>query len=388
MWRANATVVHPRHVDSNSRRTIRLHLIDMPPSSRIPPLLQPYTRLPKDESILLVTSTLGASANWLIIQFLCESLSNSIIKNTQDEEALHEDTENISAILVSWMRDWDFWKSEARKGGGLDLERLKRDKRLAFVDGLSKLFLPEDPDGRQKTTHAPNAIHPRTQQISGAPPGRIPQTMLSVRGPPERNPVKPPTTTLISNASSPTPTSALEASTGHFYVASADLQQLESIVEKATRYIQPSTPQRKTLLILDTPSLLLASNPSIEPSAFSATLLRLHSLTSHVLVHMPADDALISLSAPPQPLEIDAHNFLVNTAHMSSRILSCRVLDTGVAKDVSGVLQVTENTVGLNLGLQRDGAEDEDTKKGREMLYLIKGDGSVKVFERGAGGDT
>lgn len=75
-------------------------------------------------------------------------------------------------------------------------------------------------------------------------------------------------------------------------------------------------------------------------------------------------------------------------AHMSTRILGTRVLDTGVARDVSGVVRVTEQRVGWT-GL---GFEEEDTKlaaddsgKGKEFLYQVKGDGSVKVFERGAG---
>jgi len=106
-----------------------------------------------------------------------------------------------------------------------------------------------------------------------------------------------------------------------------------------------------------------------------------------MLIHVPADDALLSLSSPPQPLEVDAHNFLVKAAHMSSRILSCRVLDTGLAKDVSGVLRVTENKIGLNLALPSDDASNAEEKQARELLYFVKGDGSVRTFERGAGGD-
>lgn len=74
-------------------------------------------------------------------------------------------------------------------------------------------------------------------------------------------------------------------------------------------------------------------------------------------------------------------------AHMSRRIIGVRVLDTGVARDVSGVVRVTAQRVGwAGLGLEDDGDEREDGK-GREFLYQVKGDGGVKVFERGAGGD-
>lgn len=55
-------------------------------------------------------------------------------------------------------------------------------------------------------------------------------------------------------------------------------------------------------------------------------------------------------------------------AHAADVILSLRMLDTGVAKDVSGVVRVTE----------RDRAE-----AGAEYLYHVGADGNVKVFERG-----
>jgi elongator complex protein 6 len=45
------------------------------------------------------------------------------------------------------------------------------------------------------------------------------------------------------------------------------------------------------------------------------------------------------------------------------------MLDTGSARDVSGVMRIT-------------GAEG--TGEGMEYLYYVAGDGGVKVFERGA----
>jgi elongator complex protein 6 len=50
------------------------------------------------------------------------------------------------------------------------------------------------------------------------------------------------------------------------------------------------------------------------------------------------------------------------------------MLETGTAKDVSGVLRVTP---GGDEGI--DGISVED----RELLYFIGGDGGVRVFERG-----
>ena len=55
--------------------------------------------------------------------------------------------------------------------------------------------------------------------------------------------------------------------------------------------------------------------------------------------------------------------------------MSVRGLDTGVAKDVSGVLRISKG-VG-------ESADEEDVEE-TECLYYTGSDGGVKVFERGA----
>lgn len=59
--------------------------------------------------------------------------------------------------------------------------------------------------------------------------------------------------------------------------------------------------------------------------------------------------------------------------------MSLRLLDTGFAADVSGVLRIT-------LGDAEDGGEEGRGLVEKEVLYSVGGDGGVKVFERGAGG--
>ena len=63
----------------------------------------------------------------------------------------------------------------------------------------------------------------------------------------------------------------------------------------------------------------------------------------------------------------------MSLAHQARLILSVRELDTGVARDVSGVLRIG-----------RGGAGGEGTVKEAELLYFVLGDGGVRVFERGA----
>jgi len=72
------------------------------------------------------------------------------------------------------------------------------------------------------------------------------------------------------------------------------------------------------------------------------------------------------------PLEIDHATFVLGLAHQARVVMGLRGLDTGVARDVSGVLRITR------------GGEDTEEVQEKEILYFVEGDGSVKVFERGA----
>ena len=346
----------------------------MAPSSRIPPLLQPYIQLPSDDSLLLLTSTLSASANWLLLRFLCNALSTTIAQEGGEE--------GHNVVVVSWMREYDFWKQEARKGAGLDLERLRKEGRFAFVDGLgagADVAVDAHPNAQPKSHVAiPNGTQaqrgPQTIPARGLP-GRI----VPARGPPapavEAAPAQSPTL--------PTP--------GHYALKTLDVADIKATISSAISALATTSPKRKTLLIFDNPDLLLALNPSITPSSYTSLVLALHTIpaVSHVLTHIQSDNPLLSLSIPPQPLELAHHNLLVKCAHMSRRTIGVRILDTGVARDVSGVIRVTEQkNEWLDLCLNGNENKDGDNSgSGKEFLYQVKGDGSVKVFERGAGGE-
>ena len=56
--------------------------------------------------------------------------------------------------------------------------------------------------------------------------------------------------------------------------------------------------------------------------------------------------------------------------------MSLRLLDTGTARDVSGVIRIAA-------GRQSEKTEGGSYSEGNELLYFVGGDGSVKVFERG-----
>jgi len=92
--------------------------------------------------------------------------------------------------------------------------------------------------------------------------------------------------------------------------------------------------------------------------------------THAAVVTLSADEPL--MSAQPTTLEKEHASFVMSLAHEAQTVVSLRLLDTGTAKDVSGVMRITA-------GGDDSGAPVEE----RELLYHVGGDGGVRVFERG-----
>jgi hypothetical protein len=81
--------------------------------SQIPHLLSPYVALPPKASLTLLTSVLGASTNWLVLRYLQSYLGQNLESLSISSEP--EDGESTKVLLVSFMRDFAFWKDGARK---------------------------------------------------------------------------------------------------------------------------------------------------------------------------------------------------------------------------------------------------------------------------------
>lgn len=77
---------------------------------------------------------------------------------------------------------------------------------------------------------------------------------------------------------------------------------------------------------------------------------------------------LTSDSNTATPLEVTNATFIVQQAHMAKLILSVRGLDTGSARDVSGILRITTGS-------------EEIPHKELEKRYLVQRDGAVKIVE-------
>lgn len=86
----------------------------------LPPLLQPYLALPVESSLILLTSVLGASTNWLVLRYLAAYLTERRLEDTEGDG-----NGAVKVVFVSFLRDWEFW----REGG----KRLVSDAQVCAV---------------------------------------------------------------------------------------------------------------------------------------------------------------------------------------------------------------------------------------------------------------
>ncbi|KXH48254.1 hypothetical protein CNYM01_13417 [Colletotrichum nymphaeae SA-01] len=275
-------------------------------ATRIPHLLESYLALPSEYAQILLTSVLGASTNWLVLRYLYTYLRKL---NAAGEEGAASQSEDVRVVLVSFMRDFAFWKEGAGRLG-LDLEGLGRSGKFVFVDGLSGLF---------SSPHQ-------------APPPTTPKGRRTIRG--------------------------------------ARLADIQRELDGAIADV--SAADAKTVLIVDQPDLLLAaSGEDLTGLALRDMLFGVQEKVHASIITVAADEPLIA--AQTTTLEKEHASLVLGLAHAAETVIGLRLLDTGNASDVSGVLRVTAGGSG-----EEDRAVEET-----ELLYFVGGDGSVKVFGRG-----
>ncbi|RYP23710.1 hypothetical protein DL765_001006 [Monosporascus sp. GIB2] len=271
-------------------------------ASRLPPLLEPYLHLPPETSLILLTGVLGSSTNWLAHRYLYSLLSPRSVANPEEHRSDQADTGDIDVILVSFLRDYTFWK-EGLGRLGVDLDASTMRRRFVYVDGLGALFQPSLAHGAKVP--------------SGSGAGRR---------------VLP----------APTPNGLRIG--------------LEDAISHLKSKITSVAP--KIVLIIDQPDLFLAATgENLSAQALHDMLLDIREVSGAEGAHYELGQIHASCS---------------HGAHM---VMGLRMLDTGTAKDVSGVLRIT-------CGGQYD-QETENAVDERELLYFVGGDGGVRVFERG-----
>lgn len=78
-------------------------------------------------------------------------------------------------------------------------------------------------------------------------------------------------------------------------------------------------------------------------------------------------------------MEVDHAAFVMSIAHEADVIWGVRELDTGSARDVSGVLRITRGPA-----IERNERVPGEDFEEKELLYFVAGDGGVRVFEKGS----
>lgn len=88
------------------------------------------------------------------------------------------------------------------------------------------------------------------------------------------------------------------------------------------------------------------------------------------------------------PLEVNHSALVMSLVHQATVVCAVRALETGVARDISGILRVGRGPGGPGGagagagGGDGDGSEEVVVEE-MEVLYFVEPDGGVRVFERG-----
>ena len=157
---------------------------------------------------------------------------------------------------------------------------------------------------------------------------------------------------------------------------SPDILAVEKTILKAIEEAQKDY-GNKILLVLDSLDFLLAAT-AVPVIAVIEMVLEVREHVHSTIVTSVADESL--MQSPVTPLEVSHSALVMGMAHQASLVMSVRELDTGVAKDVSGVLRITEGPGWWDHEKFENGVE----AKAKECLYFVGGDGGVRLFERGA----
>ncbi|KAL4906858.1 hypothetical protein BDW74DRAFT_128667 [Aspergillus multicolor] len=344
----------------------------MPSQPPLPHLLTPYISTPPQDSLTAVTSVLGATGNWLVLRFLCAALTDVGLRGVEGER-------KRKVVLVSFLRNWEFWRSEAKRLG-LDLARLTEKRQFAFVDGLSELFSSPTTSAPSPTPSQPFASGPMSRTTL---PTRPHPGIASLRQPP-------PSSAGIDGSPQMTketgPVKRLHLSGNGAAAIDAMERDITAVINQLMAAGQGEEEESEVLLVVDQPDLLLAATgPSkgIGATELAEWIMGLQQAATATVVTLSADSPLIhnaSASAHhiSTPLETEHAAFAIGLAHRAEMVMQLRDLETGAARDVSGVLRISK---GGAWG-QRDGAGQENWEE-KEVLYFVQRDGGVNVFRRG-----
>ncbi|ETI28514.1 hypothetical protein G647_00964 [Cladophialophora carrionii CBS 160.54] len=331
----------------------------MPPA--IPPPLVSYleSSLASLHGQTLITSVLVTPSPWLLLRFVYAAIYGvgddgeaRQVGTGPDEVRLGE----RPVVFVSLLRPLSLWLEMGKKMG-LDFQALLRSKKVVYVDGLADGSSPAGPGDSSLLS---------TTRLKALTLNELRYSMNVVL----KSSFRATTETTTSGAGRSSSTPAVPYATA------------------STSSSSTGTADAKPLILLDGIDFLLACQPSISTVSLQALLSTLQ-MQSHALVlTCNADVPLLQTAMSGSyddgtPLERNHAHFLTSMAHRSRWVFQLRGLDTGSAKDVSGVIRVSK-------GGDRGDDESEISNLGHtkalpdaEWLYQLKGDGSVRVWGRG-----
>ncbi|EEP75603.1 predicted protein [Uncinocarpus reesii 1704] len=275
----------------------------------------------------------------------------------------------MRVVLVSFLRGWEFWRGEARRLG-IDLAKLANERKFAFVDGLTGLFSHEV----AHPTSTPIALH-------GRPPApHASRFVAAARAPPASRPAP-------VHQKSSGPTTLHWSMAGKLEAIERDIiSAIESLKSHAGEDDRVSSTE-DVLLVIDQPDMLLAATgpeAGIGAVEVKDMIMGLRQLFQHVhstLLTLAADAPLIHSEEQRTPLELEHASLVVTMAYQARMVMQLRGLETGVARDVSGVLQINKGVSFANTSDSKHMGEDDIEPK--EVLYYVQSDGAVRVFGRG-----
>jgi len=222
--------------------------------------------------------------------------------------------------------------------------------KFTFVDGLSSLFDKADLPRASPTSVSSQ----RTPAFAPANPRGVPQPSSLTSNIPQHNNHN----TLLKIDTTPSA-----------QAKNNQLQPIQNAIEQAIKGC--STSATKPLTILLNPDFLLAA-AELHPTQLLDFIQDIQALSSCLITHVQSDSVLSSPHSM-STLETNHTTTVTSLAHMAHAVLALRLLDTGVAKDVSGVVRVT------------NGGCSEEQVEERERLYFVT-DTNTKIFARGEGG--
>lgn len=156
-------------------------------------------------------------------------------------------------------------------------------------------------------------------------------------------------------------------------------------VHKSTQAIATTTSTKadsqetydEPVLIIDGLDFLIASQPDLTAAAVSQMLTTVRQHVYSTILSVSSDGPLLhGNTISTSPLEYEHQALIATLAHQSQLVMQLRGLDTGTAKDISGVVRISHG------GTHEDEPEKQSLPEG-EWLYKVSGDGSVRIWGRG-----